>query len=370
MVGALEKGAAAARDAGETAQLGAASAAASAAALASFAGMSGAGAANAPVSSPAQAQAPGQAPGQALGQTTVQPQVQPAAAPVNWPMPVDVFLAGNFLERGDVVLTRRKGDIFSKLIRWVTRSHFSHAAMVFIAPHRDPEYNNTFVIEAGTSGVDLADIKHYATDKNSVIAIRRLKRDWFDPPKHTLVRGRMLNNIRAGYSYSRALAVLRRLWFRSRRVMQSQDAVLKSYKKQGRQPPNEYICSGLIQVGYAYAIAELIRTRQAPRTALKQVLFGQDFIDSVPDDWSVFTDAEADLMLENYLDILEDDLEGITPQELAVTPNLAWLYVMRDNKVYRVDSYQEASKLLYWRPKQSKASATLPLAPGQEHFPV
>src|SRR5215216_1767427 len=48
-----------------------------------------------------------------------------------WPMPVEDFLAGKYLERADVVLTRRVWDISSWAIRWATNSPFSHAAMVF-----------------------------------------------------------------------------------------------------------------------------------------------------------------------------------------------------------------------------------------------
>ena len=48
-----------------------------------------------------------------------------------WPMPVEDFLAGKYLERADVVLTRRAWDVASWAIRWATNSPFSHAAMVF-----------------------------------------------------------------------------------------------------------------------------------------------------------------------------------------------------------------------------------------------
>src|SRR5262245_34863872 len=51
--------------------------------------------------------------------------------PEVWPMPVEDFLAGNFLERADVVLTRRDWNFSSWLIRWATDSPFTHAAMVF-----------------------------------------------------------------------------------------------------------------------------------------------------------------------------------------------------------------------------------------------
>ena len=64
-----------------------------------------------------------------------------------WPMPVEDFLAGKYLERADVVLTRREWDISSWAIRWATNSPFSHAAMVFTGPQFESGYTSTFVIE-------------------------------------------------------------------------------------------------------------------------------------------------------------------------------------------------------------------------------
>ncbi len=66
-----------------------------------------------------------------------------------WPMPVETFLAGTYLERADVVLTRRDWDLASWMIRWATGSPFSHAAMVFTGPQFESGYSTTFVIEAG-----------------------------------------------------------------------------------------------------------------------------------------------------------------------------------------------------------------------------
>jgi hypothetical protein len=68
-----------------------------------------------------------------------------------WPMPVEDFLAGKYLERADVVLTRREWDVSSWAIRWATNSPFSHAAMVFTGPQFESGYTSTFVIESGTS---------------------------------------------------------------------------------------------------------------------------------------------------------------------------------------------------------------------------
>ena len=83
-----------------------------------------------------------------------------------WPKPVTEFLRGQYLERADVMLTRRSGDIASSVIRWATNSLFSHAALVYTAPPFDAGLSETFVIEAGTSGVDLTKLADYARGVN------------------------------------------------------------------------------------------------------------------------------------------------------------------------------------------------------------
>ena len=52
-----------------------------------------------------------------------------------WPMPVAQFLAGNYLQRSDIVLCRGKRSLFSWLIRMATRSYFSHAGLIFLVPN-------------------------------------------------------------------------------------------------------------------------------------------------------------------------------------------------------------------------------------------
>ena len=93
-----------------------------------------------------------------------------------WPKPVDEFLAGKYLQRADIVLTRRSGDLAAWIIRWATNSLFSHAAMVYTAPPFDEGLSETFVIEAGTGGVDLTKLSYYARGDNAdYVAIKRLK---------------------------------------------------------------------------------------------------------------------------------------------------------------------------------------------------
>ena len=63
-----------------------------------------------------------------------------------WPKDVATFLEGHYLDRADVVLTRRTGDVTAAIIRWATDSPFSHAALVFTGPQFDSGISGTFVI--------------------------------------------------------------------------------------------------------------------------------------------------------------------------------------------------------------------------------
>src|SRR5882757_3224319 len=88
--------------------------------------------------------------------------------------------AAHYLQRGDVVLCKGKATLFSLAIRWWTRSHFSHTALVFAVPSAEEGFERTFLIEAGTSGVDITDLKHYAVDRARAydIAIKQFEQPW------------------------------------------------------------------------------------------------------------------------------------------------------------------------------------------------
>ncbi len=281
-----------------------------------------------------------------------------------WPMPVEKFLEGDYLERADVMLTRRQGSLFSAIIRWATKSRFSHCGLVFLVPHREREFNNTFVIEAGTKGVHLSNLKDYLKDRASAVAIKRHCKGargrenanterWFDERVQKRVRGRMLNKIQSKYAYgtvvSIALDTLDQMLFGVSERMRGRKKALAVRRKRNRQPPNEFICSSLVQLGFLEAVAELIREGMVPPQAMKEVVFIKEIADFLPDDYSAFTKAEIDEMFELFLDVWREELEAIKPVDLARSENLSWQYVIFDGWVHRVNSYREAYALLDWQ---------------------
>jgi hypothetical protein len=127
-------------------------------------------------------------------------------APSAFPMTVKQFLAESHhhLKRGDIVLSRSK-TIVSRLICWATDSYFSHSALVFLVPRMEDGFSNTFVLEADTRGVGLANLRDYISGRNPIseIAILRLEGKVLTDSYFKQVRGIMLDHIKAGYDYQK-----------------------------------------------------------------------------------------------------------------------------------------------------------------------
>lgn len=260
-----------------------------------------------------------------------------------WPKPVDEFLAGDFLERADVVLTRRDYDLSSYLIRLATRSPFSHAAMVFTGPQFEAGFSSTFIIEAGTSGVDLTNIRDYIADKSSFIAIKRFRKPWFDQAKQSRVRGLLLDKIKASYNYWAITRIVRNIWFGVQRQVQGKEKTIETYRESDWQPPNDYICSGLVQLGFVEGVIEFIRAGALPASALKEVVFNPEAASRLPDpeDWQYLDPQSQIATAELFRDQNSVELEAVTPHDLAVSDKLEWLYFIRDGLVYKISSYDE-----------------------------
>ena len=274
--------------------------------------------------------------------------------PEVWPMPIQQFLAGEYLQRADVVLTSRDYDFASYLIRWATNSPFSHAALVFNRPDQNSGITNTFVIEAGTGGVDLTNIKDYVTDKSSFIALKRFNRPWFDNIKQARVRGILLDKIKANYNYWAIGRIARNIWFGVQNNLRigdkrrtSRERVIRQYRENAWKPPSEYICSGLVQIGFVEAALEYIEKGLLPPEALNEVVFQPGAEKWLPParGWrrlGKFAVQSAKLFRAQN----SAALEAVTPHDLATSDKLDWLYLIRNGKVHKVSNLKEVMKLI------------------------
>ena len=271
----------------------------------------------------------------------------PVAGEVTFPMPVEKFLAGKFLDRSDVVLTRRDGDAVSYLIRWATGSIFSHAALVFSGPQHEQGYTSTFVIEAGTSGVDLTKLDDYVLDKSSFVAIKRMKRPWFDETKQSRVRGIMLDKIKASYNYWAVGRIARNIWFGVQQKMQGKEKTIEAYRERKWTPPQEFICSGLVQLGFIEAALAYIEGGQIPPASITNVIFHDEAASRLPppENWQLFEPQQAKDTAIQFGQQLAFELESVTPEDLARSRNLDWLYFIKGGLVHKVASYEEVKRL-------------------------
>jgi hypothetical protein len=279
------------------------------------------------------------------------PATKPAqqAAAETWPMPVEDFLAGRYLQLADVVLTRREWNVTSWVIRYNTSSAFSHAAMVFTTPGSDGGIENTFIIEASPGGVDLTDLREYLADKSTFVAIKRMQKPWFDEPKQSRVRGVLLDEIKARYSYGAIGQLARNLWFGFGQSVWGNDQTVQSFGERKWDLPNEFICSGLVQVGFYKAIKEFILSDQVPPSALSAIVFLKTAASRLPateEDWSYFDPTDAKATAQVYFRQQQLNFNEVMPEDLATSDKLTWEYFIKDGLVHKVSSYDEVRKLI------------------------
>src|SRR6266566_459871 len=109
--------------------------------------------------------------------------------------PLNYFLQPNdigpYLRVSDVALRVNLNpiEIFSRIIRFATNSAWSHTAMLYLISDPLQGYDNTFLVEALTSGI------HVASWRNEVfpfetftVGIRRLPLDWYAETPHDIAR--------------------------------------------------------------------------------------------------------------------------------------------------------------------------------------
>jgi len=264
-----------------------------------------------------------------------------------WPKDVATFLEGRYLDRADVVLTRRAGDVTAAIIRWATNSPFSHAALVFTGPQFDSGISGTFVIESGTGGVDLTQFTDYTENKSTFVAIKRLRKDWFTAPRQSRVRGLLLDKIKARYDFFAILQIARNVWFGVQAKVRTKEKTVEVYRENDWQPPNEYICSGLVQIGFVEMAIEAIKRGEIAPETLREVVFHKEAESRLPPPgtWQYLGD-EAKTTAINTRDVLSDELFSVTPEDLAQSDKLEWEYFIKNGLVYKVSSYAEVMKLI------------------------
>ena len=277
--------------------------------------------------------------------------MEPAPAAETWPMPVDQFLARDYLRHSDVLMTVRKGNLLSWLIRNATKGNFSHAALVFLTPNLHYGWQSSYVIESVFSGVEVTDLRDYFKYRGIKVAIQRLKHAWFDDEIAKRVRGRMLGDIKAKYNFPLMLAMAEGLLFSLESAVRGHKRTVIRHGQPGvRAAPNEFICSGFVQRGFVLGVAEFIRSGKLRPEMLRQVIFDRDLASILPTDWSQHAPDEQIRIVDDFVAQFSDELLAATPRDIETTDDLAWVYVMVNGVVHPVSSYREVCELMELKP--------------------
>jgi Permuted papain-like amidase enzyme, YaeF/YiiX, C92 family len=233
-----------------------------------------------------------------------------------FPMRVSDFLAQSdrFLRRGDIVLSRSP-TLSSRIIRATSGGFFSHAAMVFLVPQKSEGFENTFVVESLYAGVGIGNLGAYISGKNpsEEIAVLRLAGKGFNQHYFKQVRGLLLNNVHKPYDYGKVINLALSFMFGIRLGWSKLSRTRLAYKS---WTPGEFICSGFIQYGLVEAML-------------------RHGLDPLP---VVFK--------KNVKTSDRETLLTTTPEDMATSEKLKWLFAARRGWVYRVSSYEEARKTI------------------------
>jgi hypothetical protein len=242
-----------------------------------------------------------------------------------FPMTVKQFLseAELHLKRGDIVLSR-SNTLVSLLIRWATESTFSHSALVFLVPRMDDGFLNTFVLESDTRGVGLANLRSYIAGRSpsAQIAVLRLEGEGLNEDFFKQARGLMLDHVKAGYDYEKVWFQFLELVFGlklagsrlrlgGRKSMRDAVSATRTRRVANWVPP-QFICSGFIQFGLV---------QSARRLGI---------------------DVERVILRDGVSETDRHGLLATSPEDIARSSKLKWLFVVRRGFVHRVASYDEA----------------------------
>lgn len=246
-------------------------------------------------------------------------------------MPVADFLAGSYLEPADVLLMRQRQSLFARMVRLFTGSFFSKAALVFLVPHHENDFDSTFIIEANFKGVDLTDLASFfaAKERTYVVAVKRYERDWFQTEERNLVRGFMLSQIKSGYDFSRLIdnlwAALGTSGFVVLRLLLGPRWVLRQVFKRGDADRiTKFIGPGFVQWGYRQTARALVEQGALPAQTMDDVIFSNRLTD--------------ELAAGRAARIDDDTLLSITAEDLATSRKLAWKYAIIDGQVHEIAS--------------------------------
>ena len=131
------------------------------------------------------------------------------------------------------------------------------------------------------------------------------------------------------------MRIVRNIWFGLERSMRGKDKAVQQFDKREWKRPNEFICSGLVQFGFVEAVAEYVLQRKPPPWALNEVVFSETAAARlISKEEGEGRPVAHRPQHSEARKVLANDLEAITPDDLAQSDRLEWLYFIRNGKAW------------------------------------
>jgi hypothetical protein len=94
-------------------------------------------------------------------------------------------------------------------------------------------------------------------------------------------------------------------------------------------------------------MVEAIKNGQISPEALRDVVFTKSAEKYLPPrgQWSTLGDQQKETAII-FRRLLNDELYSVTPEDLAETEKLDWMYLIQGDKVYKISSYNDVLKLV------------------------
>ena len=281
-------------------------------------------------------------------------------------------------------------EIFSHLIRIATNSQWSHSALLYLTNDPPKGFDNTFLVEAMTTGIRVASWRNEVVPfEQFTVGIKRPRIDWYvetprDIAKHDPddpedvhgiaylrhVRGIALDQINGLYDHNTvheltALYIERVAKRHLPGIPQVAEAaagaadLFKKWDEDSSRSNNivRFICSGLVQ----YSFFAALRIRILNDLAVPQ--FRDAAMSNLSNLHRAIYRDDPEGVIQTYVqrlqsgklklsDPIPDDvldlLKTAIPADFNNSPDLAWRYVVKEGMVWQLDEvpdgYTPASK--------------------------
>lgn len=310
--------------------------------------------------------------------------------------PLNYFLQtsdeGPRLRVSDVVVRVNldPGQIFSRFIRMATNTQWSHSSLLYLINDPPNGFDNTFLVEAMTTGVRVASWRDEVVPYNTfTVGIKRPRLDWYvespgevnkhDPtdPEDVVgieylrhVRGMAIDQVNNLYDHN-VVWQLTSLYIE--RISKEHLAhipviaeaaagaanIFKRWDEDSSKsdPVLRFICSGLVQYSFFAALRVRINNDlalPASRDAamsnlsnLSHIIFRPDPQQVIPNYIQQVQSGKIKLSDPVPGDVI-NLLQTSTPADFNDSPNLEWRYIIKEGVVWQIapapDNYVPASQ--------------------------